>query len=210
MLLAAETQKGTYVNTPQLKPHTDFCKLAWRTGVRNFMRDFSFQHLKAAILNTSHSFSPHRGHWCGIEVSPEITKQSPSAAEVGEVTWLKHPGPDSWLVYIIVAPKPVTLRLCRFTPTEHLALRLWEEDIMCLMLHAFLNSCFEGALQASHETICPRWKLWKGLIVHKWFKTAVFTGHKGTLTDIFNVISCFLANLFANQVGEEEIMSSSN
>lgn len=79
---------------------------------------------------------------------------------------------------------------------------------MCLMLHAFLNSCFEGLLQASHETVCPRCELWKGLIVHKRFKTSVFAGHKGTLKDVSNVVSRFLAKLFANQVGEEEIMSS--
>lgn len=28
------------------------------------------------------------------------------------------------------------------------------------------------------------------------------------LKDVSNIVSCFLANLFANQVGEKEIMSS--
>lgn len=85
-----------------------------------------------------------------------------------------------------MAPNKVTPRLCHFTPTEHLALSLWEEDIMLLMLHAFLNSCFHALLQASHETVWPRWKLWKGLIVHKRFKTSVFAGHRGMLKDISN------------------------
>lgn len=36
----------------------------------------------------------------------------------------------------------------------------------------------------------------------------MFAGHKGMLKDISKVVSCFLANLFVNQVGEKEIMSS--
>lgn len=75
-------------------------------------------------------------------------------------------------------PKKATLRLCCFTPTEHLALSLWEENKMCLMLHAFLNSCSEGLLQASHEAVCLHWKLWKELIVHKWFKFQHLQGTK--------------------------------
>lgn len=44
--------------------------------------------------------------------------------------------------------------------------------------------------------------------MHKQFKTSVFAGHKDMPKDVSNVVSHFLANLFANQVGEEEIMSS--
>lgn len=40
------------------------------------------------------------------------------------------------------------------------------------------------------------------------FKISVFAGYEGMLKDISNVVSRFLANLSANQVGEEEIMSS--
>lgn len=155
-LLAAETRKGKYVNAPQPKTGDDFSKLAWKSSVRNLLTVFSFRHLEPAILSTSHPFTPPGGCQCGMKVRPEITKPGPSAAEVGRshlaetlkarfLAGINHRG-----------PKKVTLRLCRFTPTEHLALSLWEEDIMCLTLHAFLNSCFEGLLQALHETVCPR------------------------------------------------------
>lgn len=208
-LLAAETWAGKYVNAPQLKTCDDFSKLAWRRRVRNLLRDSSFQHLEPVILNTSHPFTPHGGCQCGMEVRPEITKLGPSAAEVRRsllaetlkarfLADMNHCGPpqkshtEALLLYThwTSGPQPVG------------------RDIMCLMLHVFLNSCFEGLLPASHETVCPCWKLWKGLIVHKWFKTLVFAGHKGMLKDIPNVVSRFLANLSANQVGKQEIMSS--
>lgn len=59
-LLAAETREGKYVNASQPKTCAYFSNLAWRSGVRNLLRDFSFQHLRPAILNTSHPFSPHK------------------------------------------------------------------------------------------------------------------------------------------------------